>query len=186
MIMLQVKLHICVMTLVLLISAGTGYAQSTAISTPEIRSMLLKVKEWRADINCGDSAYWDIVRLDKAAIPALITLVADSSKLAINKPCTQDEMALGDLSLKILDEIITLPLYEITHVQMCWGGGECDMGFSLKYLEFVANDRMRFATQVREWFEQNHDQIRTKRLPKQAHYDCRRSAGIDHQLVIRR
>lgn len=163
-----------------------GFAQSNAITTSEIRSMLLKIKEWRADQNCGDSAYWDIVRLDQAAIPGLITLVTDSSTLAIERPCTKAKLALGDLALKTLDEIINLPLYEITHVQMCWGGDECDMGFPLKYLEFVASDRMRFATQVREWFEQNHDQIRTKRLPKQAHYDCRRWAGIDHHLVIRR
>ena len=168
----------------LVLSAYTSYAHAQVVSHSDLRRSLLQVRQWREYPQCGDSTYWSIVKLGKPALPALIELIGDSSKTSIDRPCSKEKLTLGDLAFKIVDEIISLPLFEITRMQFCVIGGNCDLGFADGYLDFVARDRQRIMLQVKSWYEQNDGRIKEKRLSKHISNDCRRANAIDHRLVV--
>jgi hypothetical protein len=130
--------------------------------------------------------YWSIVKLGKPALPLLIELIADSSKTAVVRPCSKENLALGDLAFKVADEIASLPLFQITHMQFCLAGGKCDLDFPDGYLDFVAQNRQRFTSQVKTWYEQNAGRIEQEYLTKHVTNDCRRANGLDYRLAFAR
>ncbi|MBX2973757.1 MAG: hypothetical protein KF797_11675, partial [Flavobacteriales bacterium] len=107
----------------MLASPFMGMTQNSASATAAIRERLMDIRQWHEYPACGDSVYWNIVRLDKAAIAALIELIADTSSTSIHRPCTDKNLVVGDLAFKVLNEIVSLPLYQIAHMQFCVIGG---------------------------------------------------------------
>ncbi len=124
-------------------------ASHSFAQTDEINGKIDSLKYLDKDAYKCNSVYWRIVAIGKDAIPLLISRMDDTTLTEAAYVCKKGKLKLGDLCYKVLEEIMEIPTFYVTHVQFDLFEGECQVGV-YGYLE---RERKKFKQQVSSYYE---------------------------------
>jgi len=133
---------------------------------------------------CGDSLYWQIVRLGQEAIPYLIKKVQDSSATNIQVPCRETNLNVGTVALIALDHIISIPYFMVFETQWDVLEMNCDFGQPLHLLEYINEHPQLASSKLAKWYETYGQKIEKKTLKRADQSNCEKKHGIKYQLTI--
>jgi hypothetical protein len=134
--------------------------------------------------SCGDSLYWQIVKLGKDAIPFLIKKTQDSTVTDIKIPCRAGKLTVGTMAFMALDDIISIPYSLVFESQ--WDACEidCDFGYPMGILEFINENPEEAHDKLVKWYDKYGQNIRREALKGTYQADCQKKYGIRYKLTI--
>lgn len=133
---------------------------------------------------CGDSIYWEIVRLGENVIPSLVAKIVDTTITDIIIPCREDKLSIGAIAFIILDEIVSIPYYLVFGVQWCVYEMDCNFGFPEGLLEFIIEHPQEAYDNLVKWLNMYGNLIQTELLNDTNQTECQKQFGIKHKLSI--
>lgn len=136
------------------------------------------------DKNCGDSLYWDIVKLGEAAIPQLISKIQDETKTSIQVQCRDTNLNVGTVAFMILDEIIAIPYFLVFQTQWDVLNVNCDYGYPIGLLEYVNTYPQEAQEKLTKWYQKYGKKIKKEKLSLPNQNECQKAFGIDYKLKI--
>jgi|TARA_B110000261_G_C12969627_1_gene311949 hypothetical protein len=109
-------------------------------------------KDIDTTIHCGDSAYWELIKMQKGIIPILINKITDRSKTNIPIPCSKDSLTIGGLAFLILEQIINIPNAQVTQMQWCVVRSDCGFNSTSGFISYVQSNPVKFQNQLKKWY----------------------------------
>jgi hypothetical protein len=108
--------------------------------------------------NCSDPVFNAVVCKGKAIVPELINKMTDTRKLKdMYVPITGEEYAVADVAYIAIQEIIAnIPTFELLGFPPDEVCGVCSY---YRYVRESKKNRKRFQKVVREWYEENKDNL---------------------------
>lgn len=120
-------------------------------------------------LNC-DSDYWKIIAYQKIAIPYLIEKLNDEHITNAKYNCKTENLKVGDIAYLALNEILNIPLFEVTNVQFDWFENNGCRGGLFNYIE---NNRNKFKEQVDQYYLKNKLKLKFVKFKKRDLTKCR-------------
>jgi hypothetical protein len=117
-------------------------------------------------IHCGDSTYWELIKMQKSIIPALISNITDTTKTTIPIPCSKETLTIGGLAVLILDQIIGIPYAQVTQMQWCVVKPNCGFNSTSGFIPYVQNKPAKFQKQLMTWYLERQSKIETFEISK--------------------
>tara|TARA_B100000674_G_scaffold486779_1_gene495953 strand:+ start:570 stop:1163 length:594 start_codon:yes stop_codon:yes gene_type:complete len=112
-------------------------------------------------IQCGDSTYWELTKMQKQIIPSLINNITNTSKTNIPIPCSKDTLTIGGLAFIILNNIISIPYAQVTKSQWCVIQPGCGFNGVAGFITYVQNQGQKFQGQLKTWYSEREANIET-------------------------
>jgi len=108
--------------------------------------------------NCSDPVFNEVVRKGKAIVPDLINKMTDTRKLkGMYVPITGGEYTVADIAYIAIQEIISdIPTFELLGFPLDEICGVCSY---FRYVRESKKNRKKFQKVVREWYEENKDNL---------------------------
>jgi hypothetical protein len=137
-------------------------------------------------LHCGDPIIWEVVSLGKDAIPFLIEMIKDSSDAKVTIECSVNGTRVGDLAFLVLEQIVNIPLAQVTGTQFCTvtDCGGFFMADGVFYL--LAENRSQFSAQINRWYTQSKKKIKLVDLKDNYFFGCLTSDKVDVDFGLHR
>lgn len=134
--------------------------------------------------SCGDSLFWQIVKLDKAVIPYLIKKTQDSTRTDIKVPCGNGNLTVGAVAFITLNGIISTPYFLVFGSQ--WDSYEvnCGFGYPSGMLEYINKNPRETHEKLIKWYSKYGKYIKVENLTNASQTDCQKKYGIRHRLYV--
>lgn len=127
-----------------------------------------------------ESDHWKIIAEGKAAIPLLIDKLDDATLTSATNRCKEGKLTVSDLAYLTLNQLMPVPLYEVTQRQFdVIDTNGCVSGV----LEYIATDRNRFKAQVKAYYEKNKTRLKLRLFDPEFITPCRKAHGIKGYYV---
>ncbi len=122
-----------------------------------------------------NSTYWRIIKSGKSAIPYLIAKLPDTTKTRVAGYCKKEILTIGEVAFLALEEIIPLPLFEITKREFdIVEEGGCFTGFA----RYLSENQQTFYHQVKNWYKKIKNKIVWKKYDDSDLEECQKLNGI--------
>ena len=126
------------------------YASHSFAQTDEINKKIDSLKYLGKDAYTCNSVYWHIVLLGKDAIPLLIARMDDTTQTQATYVCKKGNLKLGDICYKVLQEIMEIPTFYVTHIQFdVIDENRCQVGV----YDYLDSNREKYKQQVSSYYE---------------------------------
>lgn len=134
--------------------------------------------------SCGDSLFWQIVKLGKDAIPILINKVGDSTKTGIRVPCRNRNLTIGSVAFMALDKIVSIPAYLVFKIQWDVIKINCDFGYADGFLDYISERPVETRDKLAEWYRAYVKSMQLDSLKATEQTECESAYGIKHRIYV--
>jgi hypothetical protein len=119
---------------------------------------------------CGDAAYWSIVKLGKDAVPFLVSKIESASLTSVKHPCFDEMITEGVLAFILLEEILNIPYFVVFEMQ--YDVLEMNCKFPSGLLEDVRGRPEFFHDKLSSWYEKEKNNYQLVEVEEEDRSDC--------------
>lgn len=134
---------------------------------------------------CGDAIFWEVVAQGRAAVPALIGMVTDSSYTAVKDSITGQVYRKGDVAFLVLAEILEMPLAEITHRKWDDYAWSYDFVRPRGLFKHIHTHRAEVQQALDAWWNANANRFVDVSYAIDDPNPCHRQFGVTYKVVLR-
>lgn len=126
------------------------YTTRSLAQVDEINKKIDSLKYLSKDACNCNSVYWRVVKYGKDAIPLLIARMDDTTETKATYVCKKGNLKLGDLCFGVLEEIMNVHYFYITHMQFdLVDENQCQVGV----YGYLDREREKFKQQLSNYYE---------------------------------
>ena len=136
---------------------GFAMAVSCFGQTDKMKLQVDSLKYVKGDVYDCSSLTWKIVEYKKDVIQLLIDKLDDTTATQATYVCKKTNLCVGDLAYLSLGEILALPFFAVTGMQLdVIDTNGCDQG----KFEYIEANRKRFKQQIQTYYNTNKTRMK--------------------------